>query len=165
MKVGDGLAKGIGRVIAQQRLKTAEGLAAGVKVAGAAGRVQGNQLVLEAIGTPGALRTVVIKLAVGGADEGQRLLVGVAALLHNFLFQILGYAEYVFHQPLGIGENVGVHFLENILAALLGGYQNRVVDMAAAEGLGVVQRAVEIKGGDHIFELLGHSYASQSFSG
>ena len=138
-------------------MEPAKGFATGIKIAGVAGGIQCDEIALEPIGAPSALLAVVVKLTIAGLDKGQRFSIGIAAQLHQPLFQKFGYMEYILHQFLRIGKHIGVDFLQNVFRTLFGGEQQGFVDMPAAKGLCTDYLAIKGEGFGYVHQLIGHN--------
>ena len=124
------------RVVRKVLLEGAKGLGAVVKILDILYRFTGNRALGEFVKAPILPQLIAQELlAVKGRDHDKRGALYVATLGTGLAADMLCYAEDVFHQRIGVGEDAGVHTLHNIAAACH--HQKGVIDVAVAVGLTV----------------------------
>ena len=137
--------QGVGGEIPQIQHKGPEGPASAFQHGGGFGSLVGHGAGDEHIYPPAAVLIPVEGLAPAGGHNGQRLPEGIAAPGTDALPQVGGDGGDIRHQPVGVGENIGVDALENIVSP--GGFHKKgIVDMAVAVGLGGDHRTAQVEG-------------------
>ena len=162
MEVGDGLKQGVGGIAVEHFLESAKGAAGGGEELRGVGSLIAVNVLDEGVDAPCAALAVGIEvLAALGADDLHSLTAAVAAVGHDLLAQILGDADDVLHQLVGVLKGGGAHALQDKAAAALvlglGVDTEGVVDMAVAKAHGAHHGVAEVKG----FQ----NFAQNSFSG
>ena len=170
VKVRDRLPELIRRIARQKSLEAAEGVSALVKVIGVLYLVVACGIFNEEVSPPVSPLGVHIEgFPISGPDKGQGLPIRIAASFCDGSAKIGGDALDIFHQGLGIFENLGVHPLEDVGPSA--DQAEGIIDMAASVGLTAYNLPLGVEGacglhqnftGNFFFHDL---YSSHSFSG